>query len=83
MAEREYAGADIVVSYDAEICAHAGECVRGAPDVFDVGRRPWIQPDNADAELVAEVIGRCPSGALKYRPAAGGSGAGETPPGDR
>ncbi len=67
MAEKEYRGAEITVTYDAEICRHAAECVRGLPEVFDVRRRPWIQPDNAEPELVAEVIRRCPSGALQYR----------------
>lgn len=65
-AGKKYTGAAIDVYYDAEVCAHAGECVRGLPNVFDVDRRPWIQPDNADAERVAEVIGLCPSGALQF-----------------
>jgi hypothetical protein len=30
-------------------------------------KRPWIQPENASAEQVAEVVRRCPSGALHYR----------------
>ena len=29
--------------------------------------RPWIAPDAASAALVAEVIRRCPSGALHYQ----------------
>jgi uncharacterized Fe-S cluster protein YjdI len=66
MAEKEYRGTGIVVTYDAAICEHAAECVRGLPQVFDVRRRPWIQPDNAEPELVEAVIGRCPSGALQY-----------------
>jgi CDGSH-type Zn-finger protein len=32
-----------------------------------VEKRPWIQPGNASAEQVAEVVRRCPSGALHYR----------------
>jgi CDGSH-type Zn-finger protein len=46
---------------------HFAECVRGLPRVFDVKKRPWIQPENASAEQVAEVVRRCPSGALHYR----------------
>jgi len=41
--------------------------VRGLPQVFDVKKRPWIQPGNASVEHVAEVVRRCPSGALHYR----------------
>jgi hypothetical protein len=40
--------------------------VRGLAKVFQHGRKPWIEPDHARAEQVAEVIHRCPSGALRY-----------------
>ncbi|MFD0271021.1 (4Fe-4S)-binding protein [Streptomyces sp. NPDC127106] len=40
---------------------------RGLPEVFDTGQRPWVQPDGAGPERVAEVIRRCPSGVLQYR----------------
>jgi uncharacterized Fe-S cluster protein YjdI len=54
------------VSYDVARCIHAAECVRGLPAVFDTKKRPWIQPDEGDAEEIAEVVRRCPSGALHY-----------------
>jgi CDGSH-type Zn-finger protein len=41
-------------------------CVGGLPLLFDFDKRPWIQPGNASAEQVAEVVRRCPSGALHY-----------------
>ena len=62
---KAYMGADITVYYDATICEHAAECVRGLPEVFNTQRRPWITPDAAPAATVAEVVGRCPSGALQ------------------
>jgi uncharacterized Fe-S cluster protein YjdI/CDGSH-type Zn-finger protein len=62
----EYPGEKITVSYDAARCIHAGECVRGIPGAFDPQRKPWIAPDAADAGEMAEVIERCPSGALSY-----------------
>lgn len=64
---KPYAGTGITVSFDASRCRHFAECVRGLPAVFDVDGRPWIAPDNAAADEVAEVIRRCPSGALQYR----------------
>jgi len=64
---KQYPADDITVSFDADRCRHFGECVRGLPEVFDAGRRPWIDPGGAPAEQVAEVIRRCPSGALQYR----------------
>jgi uncharacterized Fe-S cluster protein YjdI len=63
---KAYVGKDITVYYDANVCIHAAECVRGAHSVFNTQARPWIKPDAEPADLVAEVIGRCPSGALQY-----------------
>jgi len=63
---RAYTGERVTVYYDARRCVHFAECIRGLPEVFDVQTRPWIQADNAPAEVVAEVIRRCPSGALHY-----------------
>lgn len=65
-AARSYDGDGIVVSYDAHRCRHAAECVQGLPSVFDVARRPWIMPGAAPADEVADVVRRCPSGALRY-----------------
>ena len=62
-----YRGKDIEVSFDLDICIHVGECLRGEPDVFKLHRRPWVLPDAGDADFVATVIERCPSGALQYR----------------
>jgi uncharacterized Fe-S cluster protein YjdI/CDGSH-type Zn-finger protein len=61
-----YRGRDIEVSFDLDICIHIGECLRGQPQVFDLNRRPWILPDMAAADEVAEVVRLCPSGALLY-----------------
>jgi uncharacterized Fe-S cluster protein YjdI len=58
---------EISVSFDPNICIHSGVCVRGLPLVFDVKRKHWIRPELATAEQVAELIKRCPSGALQYK----------------
>jgi uncharacterized Fe-S cluster protein YjdI/CDGSH-type Zn-finger protein len=68
---KEYSSPVVTVTYDAARCRHFAECVRGLPAVFDPTTRPWIQPSNADAARVAEVIRRCPTGALQYRLADG------------
>jgi uncharacterized Fe-S cluster protein YjdI/CDGSH-type Zn-finger protein len=62
-----YRGRDIEVSFDLDICVHVGECLRGDRQVFRLERRPWVMPDEAEAEVVAQVVERCPSGALQYR----------------
>ena len=63
---KRYEGERIEVTYDAARCLHAAECVRGLPAVFDTAKRPWIAPDGGDAEELAAVIRRCPTGALHY-----------------
>ena len=76
---RSYHGGDIEVSFDFDLCIHVGACLLGLPAVFELDRRPWILPDAADADAVAEVVERCPSGALQYRRLHSG-GTGEQPP---
>jgi CDGSH-type Zn-finger protein/uncharacterized Fe-S cluster protein YjdI len=62
----EYRGGKIVVTYDVERCIHARECVLGMPAVFDPDRRPWVDPDAGDADALAGVVARCPTGALHF-----------------
>lgn len=69
---RHYADERIDVTFDTERCIHAAECVRGLPEVFDTARRPWILPSAASADAIAEVVQRCPSGALHYTRLDGG-----------
>lgn len=59
-----YESAAVVVTWDAARCIHAAECVHGLPEVFDRDARPWIVPDGADPASLADVVNRCPSGAL-------------------
>jgi uncharacterized Fe-S cluster protein YjdI len=76
---KEYEGTGITVTFEPRRCLHAAECVRGLPSVFDLEQRPWVQPGNAAPDLVAEVVRRCPSGALQYRPADGSAEPADTP----
>lgn len=69
---RKYRGEDIVVNYDVKRCIHAEECVKGLPAAFDRDRRPWVDADAARADEVAEVVIRCPTGALWYERTDGG-----------
>ncbi|MFF2183788.1 (4Fe-4S)-binding protein [Streptomyces sp. NPDC058155] len=70
--KKAYEGRSITVTFEARRCLHAAECVNGLPEVFDTAKRPWIRPDGAEAERLAEVVRRCPSGALRYEFADGG-----------
>ncbi|MEV7522091.1 (4Fe-4S)-binding protein [Streptomyces sp. NPDC091371] len=71
MTPKSYEGKQITITYEVGRCLHAAECVRGLPSVFDTAQHPWVRPDGADPELAAEVVRRCPSGALQYRLAEG------------
>ena len=62
----------IEVTFNPNLCAHAGLCLRGLPEVFNLQARPWIQPEHAPADDLAEVVRRCPSGALTYHRLDGG-----------
>lgn len=68
-----YKGKDIIVYFSMDRCTHVAECLRGAPRVFDVNRRPWIEPDAESPDKVAEVVMRCPTGALHFKRTAGGA----------
>ena len=64
---RKYAGEEMDVYFNQEMCAHSGRCVSGAPEVFKVGRVPWIKLSPGCTNEVCHVIDICPSGALKYK----------------
>ena len=63
----------ITVTWSRRRCIHVAECVRGLPAVFQPGRVPWIEPAQAAADRVAEVVRRCPTGALHYERHDGGA----------
>ena len=66
MAIHEYKGDGFTVTYDPEVCTHAGRCVKGLPGVFDAKRTPWIDPTQATADEVEKQVAKCPSRALGF-----------------
>lgn len=64
----QFPGPGIEVSWSKTRCIHFAACVRGLPAVFQPGERPWIRLVGADAARVAEVVMRCPTGALHFEP---------------
>lgn len=73
MAEtRTYTTEAIAVHWDASRCIHTARCIAGLPGVFDPRRRPWIDLDETDADEVAAVVTRCPTGALHFQRRDGG-----------
>ena len=78
--DRRYSSEAVDVTYNLKRCIHAAECVSRLNEVFDIQKRPWIQPGNSTADAVVETVSLCPSGALHTERNDGG--AGETVPGE-
>ncbi len=68
-----YPGETIDVYYDRKRCIHAAECGRGLKEVFNARETPWIAPDRAETDRVAQVVARCPAGALTFTRKDGGA----------
>lgn len=63
---KTYENNEINVFWNPEICQHSTNCVRGNSLVFDTTKRPWVDINAAPVTEIAEIIDKCPSGALKY-----------------
>ena len=57
----------IEVTFDPNRCIHVAACIRGSPAVFDSRVVPWVRPEAADPATIADVVSRCPTGALHAR----------------
>lgn len=83
MSDRElgkaYRDRGVTVFYDKRRCIDFAACVRGLPDVFKPGERPWIRVERADASQIADIVRRCPTGALHYEFDDGAAEQPETP----
>ncbi len=71
--ERTYRGEAIEVLWEPALCIHTGICVRAVPPVFRPQHRPWVMPDAAAVDRIADAILRCPTGALHFTRTDGGA----------
>jgi CDGSH-type Zn-finger protein/ferredoxin len=62
----DYVGKELTIHDNRSTCAHAGFCTKHSPNVFNVTREPWIDPDRDPAAKTIDTIKMCPSGALSY-----------------
>jgi CDGSH-type Zn-finger protein len=62
----DYIGKEITIHDNRGVCAHAHFCTDSSPAVFNVKKKPWVNPDAADPEETVRTIRMCPSGALSY-----------------
>ncbi len=61
-----YPGKELDITWDRRLCIHIGECGRARNKLFVARREPWCAPDEVSAKDAAEVVCRCPAGALSY-----------------
>jgi CDGSH-type Zn-finger protein/uncharacterized Fe-S cluster protein YjdI len=61
-------------TWDRRLCIHVQECTRAHGELFVSGRKPWGEPDRGEVDYVAEVVRRCPTGALTLTRKDGGAG---------
>lgn len=69
----DFPGEKTDVHWDSRLCIHVGECGRANNDLFVGGRQPWCKPDEVSADEVADVVSRCPTGALTFTRKDGGA----------
>lgn len=64
--DKTYEADGISIRWQPHYCIHVGECFGRLLPVFDPKRRPWVIPDAATPDEIAETILHCPSGALHF-----------------
>lgn len=69
----QYPGEAITVTWSKARCIHVAECLRRLGVVFDTRRAPWVLPNAASADEIADTILHCPSGALHFQRHDGGA----------
>jgi uncharacterized Fe-S cluster protein YjdI len=64
---RKYKNNEITVYWKPDACVHASYCYRELIEVFDPGRRPWVDMSGASTERIIEVVNMCPTEALTWK----------------
>jgi len=64
---RKYKNDEITVYWKPSACVHASYCYRELIEVFDPGRRPWIDLKGSTTARIIEVVNMCPTEALTWK----------------
>jgi CDGSH-type Zn-finger protein/uncharacterized Fe-S cluster protein YjdI len=64
---RQYTNGDITVFWIPSKCIHATTCFRELIEVYNPGRRPWVNMEGAPTRRIIEVTNKCPTQALVWK----------------
>ena len=64
---RKYKNDEITVYWKPDACVHASYCYRELIEVFDPGKRPWVDLSSAPTERIIDVVNMCPTEALAWK----------------
>jgi uncharacterized Fe-S cluster protein YjdI len=62
----KYTNGEVTIVWKPDVCIHSAICFKGLGEVFNPGKRPWIDPMGAATEKIVDQVRKCPSGALSY-----------------